>query len=343
MNILCVSDLHLDMQLHDLIDEIERREPSLILLAGDILSDTKGDDGKINQFASLLEYLRANEIYCCMISGNHDNELNMEDVEFADCLYAELEYDDIVNELTYGAFTEEISGQEVIFTGDRILSPHETTGLSDEVLRDSVRIAGVPFEFTHRLGKARQLGDVFDSKYDIVLAHANSRRRAWLFDIDTQFIVSGHFGTNAFELDGSMFVSIDRGNIVTIQPKVNSLRYNSERGSTKLRFRNTANTDTKIDLDQTQDRGDCDIIQDETDLYRSKRSQEVISIEETIEYESDENGSVRREDRLKKVVQAKRMIESEEHIDRRSVAEELLEEGVSRTQVKECIGRYEFL
>lgn len=290
MSILCVSDLHWAGperdNLEPLKSEIEEVDPSLILFAGDVISDSPASSYNHLKFTRLLSFLEDREIRSFTIQGNHDKHPNYDAVDQACWTYD---------------YADEISGEVVEYNG--------------------LKIVGIPFEYTNSLEKARQLGDEFPGTYDIVLGHAERRKRIWLFELDAPLVISGHFGEMLGEVGEQVFASMSTypEHRIMLQNGLEELIYGRETSSIRgdqERF------DTKVKLDT-----------------------------EGLEWVFEELGAggtplrslseANYLDHARELIYTKRKIESDVDLDIRAIVEDLLDSGVMKTHIREYLRYYD--
>lgn len=176
MKILLLSDISWrKTSLKALEKLISDNDPSLLLLAGDLVDNDKSVVGSAKEWSSLyklVDFLNENKIQTFFIRGNWDRT----------------PYDRLIDLTHQLPHVEEISGRIVTF--------------------NDVKILGVPFPFTNHLRTAKQLGERFSAPVDIVLAHAEFARRIWLFELKTKFVVTGHFDSQLCQIRDKTFISL---------------------------------------------------------------------------------------------------------------------------------------
>ena len=146
----------------------------LVIIAGDVTGDGSCGHGFHHAFMLFLSILEKLKISSCFISGNHDEHIYYDQVR----RYAEkLEY------------AHEISNTSISINGLNIL--------------------GVPYETTYSKSKIKNLLATYSGRYDIVVAHAQLKRRIRLFELDSKLIVTGHYDRKLFGYQGAVFVSLD--------------------------------------------------------------------------------------------------------------------------------------
>ena len=161
-----------------IIKVIKDEKPDGIFLLGDIIDDGSCHFSHENELYDVLKWINSKHINTFLIQGNHD-------------YYSEDEYKQLISKIEDFGYIHEISGKKAIF--------HELS------------ILGVPFETTDHLGMIKKF--VEENKhhnFDFVIAHSHYRRRIWLTDLPTKYIVTGHFGQGYhFSPEGRLLLSTD--------------------------------------------------------------------------------------------------------------------------------------
>lgn len=308
MLILCLSDIHWEMQekrivktgveedltvgvrdlniLKRLKTKIEEVSPSLVLFAGDVINDGGNREEHVTEFLELLDYLETIEIPSFTIPGNHDASSN---------------YEAVADHIRKLDFAKEIAESVVEFNGLTIL--------------------GLPYSYTHHLRRVRKISEEFPDKYDIVLAHAESSRRVWLFELDADYIITGHFGSQLCRIQNQVFASLQSypGTHIVLNPETGELSYVRPA---------TSNTGT-------DERYEVRVTDDELEWLSGDPEPDTP-------YSRGLNDSVFAE-RIEALISAKREIESVSAAQERETVEELLEIGIPKTHIREYIARYDFL
>jgi len=292
MEALVISDIQWELPNENIFGvlktEIDTIAPSLVLFAGDVINDGMNSEEHVAEFTDLLEHLEELEITSFTIPGNHDEYSNYEAVE--------ARIDDL-------AYAQEISGEVVEFNG--------------------VSVLGIPYSYTHRLGRARQLRDEFSGQYDLVVAHAESRRRIWLFNLDTRFIITGHFAERLFQVRDRVFVSMGASpsDMVLVNLKSDEVLYRRRTDSYQA----------------TQDRYEAEIelVEGELRWLRDEYEPDFVGSRPLQDFEYPE--------RLERLMWAKEAVEDVSEDEEREIIEELLEAGIPKTHIREYIQRYDFL
>lgn len=198
MNILVLSDLNWEPHLRSItksevlsfdpiqvsipryqrinryIKIIESEKADLVLFAGDVTGDGSCGHGFHLAFNLLLSILETKKIHSFFISGNHDDPKYYNQV---------IEFSKKLN------YTQEIDNKEVTFGGLKIL--------------------GIPYRTSKLKKKLNPLIAAHQNQYDIVLAHAQLKRRIRLFDIPCKYIFTGHYDRKLLIHRNSIFVALD--------------------------------------------------------------------------------------------------------------------------------------
>lgn len=182
MKIFAISDISWNrVYLQELTRQIEKIRPDLVLLAGDLVNDMLGiRDGEFfsadkywDDVYNLLAFLNERKIQTFYVRGNWDYSKKSEKV--LKLATKKLKY------------IEDISEKVVTHKGLRIL--------------------GVSYAFTNNLEEVKLLSEKFRKQVDIVLAHAEYKRRIWLFHLSTKLIVTGHFDSQLCQIQDKVFIS----------------------------------------------------------------------------------------------------------------------------------------
>jgi len=293
MEILCISDISWEEPDTDIVeelkDDIDSLGPSLLLFAGDIINDGWNKHEHVDEFIEILDYLEDFEISSFTISGNHDEYSN---------------YDAVIEKTECLEYAEEISGEAVEFNGLKIL--------------------GIPYSYTHSLRDVRDISEDFPGSYDIVLAHAEHRRRIWLFELDTDIILTGHSGSSMSQIQNRAFVTMYcyPNHYVTIEPDLEEITYTQSVSS----FR--------YNRDQYQTRFSVESGEIQYD-YSGDDSEIPFNVENL----TDSNYK----ERVQALVEAKSKVEEVGEAEEKEIVENLLDLGVPKTHIREYIHRYDFL
>lgn len=150
---------------------IDGISPDVVVFAGDNIYDSgsTGNVDDIKEFITVLSYLESKERYAIIIEGNHDNT-----------------YDN------YYKILKKIQNSQYIFE----------LSLKQKVIQ-GVHFWGVPY------GAERQEAELTKQNIDIVIAHPEYSNRTWLLDINTQFVVCGHFDNCLTDIQGQALVSLN--------------------------------------------------------------------------------------------------------------------------------------
>jgi hypothetical protein len=291
MTILCISDINWEIPdtdtLDTLITDIENAAPSLVLFGGDVINDGWNEQEHVREFTELLTRLEESETPSFTIEGNHD--------EYSS-------YNEVVRHIEGLNYAKEISGEVAEF--------------------EDLKVLGLPYSYTHSLRNTREISNEFPERYDIVLAHAESSRRVWLFELDASIILTGHFASILCQIQDQTFVSmggyprdsvlIEPGQEIVYRRRLESDRSNQEQYESRARWDNGV-------LVWERDEHDPDL-----HLKRMKEQSESA-------------------ERIERLLLAKERLEGSGVVEEREVVEELLEAGVPKTHIREYIGRYDFL
>jgi predicted phosphodiesterase len=180
--ILSLSDINWSpsykgTNVKELIGLVEQVNPTLVMLAGDLVDNDKG--GVRNQWfqywqeiSKFLNFLEDNKIRCYFVRGNWDEKP---------------EYNKLVQQ-NY-SFIEEIS--------EKIAEAN------------NVRTLGVSHAFTSTLTSIKKLRGLCTTDVDMVLAHADGTRgrRIWLFELPAKLIITGHFDQKLCLIRDKVFLS----------------------------------------------------------------------------------------------------------------------------------------
>lgn len=285
MKFFCVSDIYWEHPTIDIVErlrgQIDDIDPDAVLFAGDVIGDGRNEKKHPEEFMEVLSYLESQGVSSFIVQGNNDEVPA---------------YSKLKKEISVLSHATEISKKVVYFEGTKIL--------------------GVPFSYTNKLGDVRQIGDQFPESYDIVLAHAQKSRRIWLFELDTDLIITGHFSEELCQVKDKVFLSMDSYPEDSAVIKEDEISYN--------RFNPGLGVDTTTVS-----------IEEETKQIQNRKR-----VKESPGFQSLTNSSYSEQAEL--LLLAKEEIEqhgkNEEEVVRR-----LLARDIPKTHIKEYIGRYDFL
>jgi len=169
---------HVKENVQKIIKIIEDEKPDGIFLLGDIIDDGSCHFSHENELYDVLRWINSKVINTFLIQSNHD-------------YYSEDKYKQLISKIDDFDYIHEISEKRTIFK--------------------ELSILGVPFETTDHLGRIKKF--VEENKhhnFDFVIAHSHYRRRIWLTDLPTKYIVTGHFGQGYhFSPEGRLLLSTD--------------------------------------------------------------------------------------------------------------------------------------
>jgi len=170
------SDLALSRydSLRRYYDVITDEESDIVLFAGDVTGDGSCGRGFHYAFVLLLKLLEIDQISSAYISGNHDEE----------------GYYGLVNKFIADfTYTQEISNKIALINGLKIMGLNYYQSKSKRQLNSIISEA--------------------NESYDIVIAHSQLKRRVRLFEIETDYIFTGHYDRKLLYHDESVYVSLD--------------------------------------------------------------------------------------------------------------------------------------
>jgi|GEM_PF-3422710 len=153
---------------------IQEENADMVLFAGDVTGDGSCGHGFHYVFIMLLKLLENDKTLSAYISGNHDEE----------CYYR------LVNEYVEGLqYAQEISNQTAEILGLKVLGINYYQSKSKTQLKKVLTDAS--------------------EEYDIVLAHSQLKRRIRLFELNTDYIFTGHYDRKLLYHDSTAYVSLD--------------------------------------------------------------------------------------------------------------------------------------
>jgi predicted phosphodiesterase len=185
MKIFALSDIRWNaIRLEQLIERIRGLRPDVVLLAGDLVNDKFGSrDGRTfgaeeywDEVAGLLAFLSGSRIQTFFVRGNWDYSAKADRI--------------LRNATRRLRYVKDLSEQAANYRG--------------------VRFLGVSYAFANDLGKLKSLVRSSRQPVDIVLAHAEFKRRIWLFHLDAQLVITGHFDSQLSRVQNKVFISMDR-------------------------------------------------------------------------------------------------------------------------------------
>jgi len=235
-----------------------------------------------------------------------------------------LEY---LEELEISSFTiegnhDEYSNYEAVVQRTRELEYAKE--ISGEVAEfNGLKILGIPYSDTHGLRKARKLAEEFPEHYDIVLAHAETSRRIWLLELDAKFIVTGHVSEQLCKIQDHIFVSLSSfpSDRVIIDSDLDALLYRRHSNS----------------FSASQDRYEAEVRVENGGLVwlRDDHQEDSVSLRKLGDSDYPE--------RFEKLIAAKQRVSEVDEEEERKIIEELLDDGIPKTYIREYINRYNFL
>jgi 3',5'-cyclic AMP phosphodiesterase CpdA len=184
MRILAISDISWNsVYLRELTRKIERIHPDLVLLAGDLVNDMIGfRDGNIfsadkywDDVYELFNFLNERKLQTFYIRGNWDVSQKSNK-------------------------TLKLAAKKLPYVKDISETVEEFRGLT---------ILGLSYAFTNSLEGIRFFSEKFQRPLDLVLAHAEYKRRIWLCHLNTKLIITGHFDNQLCRIQDKVFISLD--------------------------------------------------------------------------------------------------------------------------------------
>ncbi|HZD43133.1 MAG TPA: metallophosphoesterase, partial [Methanomicrobiales archaeon] len=261
-------------------DMIDAIGPEVVVFAGDVIYDRCSTAGAdgTREFTELLRHLESDGKYALFIRGNNDNRFNS--------------YDELVQTFEDSDRIFEISARSAVIEG--------------------VRFMGVPY------GRERAMAESNEQSVDLLVAHAPYADRAWLFDIDAEIVVCGHYDYRIADVRGTAFVSLDCSPlshaVIDREGDVQTIEYCYNRSGRPCRIRGERSSD-HFDLDA----GDCD----------PQVARQITEGKGPVPY-----GVMI--DALKRAKEKMRYLSREEQA---LVLDRLLEIGVPRTHIEHYVGR----
>ena len=235
MNILVLSDLNWEPHLKSITESevlsfdpsrisilryqriyrylkiIEAEKADLVLFAGDVTGDGSCGHGFHHAFNLLLTLLEAKQIPSIFIAGNHDEPVYYKQVnEFSKTL----------------KYTQNINNTSTTINGLKIL--------------------GVSYYTSKSKRKLDAMIEASQNEYDIVLAHAQLKRRIRLFDIPTKYIFTGHYDRKLCTHRNKIFVALDND---SSEVSYALLQVNNN-GSDKIHYKIKPNDDVLFSLSE---------------------------------------------------------------------------------------------
>jgi calcineurin-like phosphoesterase family protein len=163
---------------------IEEAKPNIVLLAGDITGDGYCGHGFHKALFLLFCYLESIKTTTFFIIGNHDYPQKRGQPIFK-ATNPNFKY--ILEKIKGLKYIKYIAGQVVDYEG--------------------IKILGLDYQDTYN---KTTLQDLISKNHslDIVLAHCHSHRRIWLFDFDTDYVITGHWDQNIGLIENKAFISM---------------------------------------------------------------------------------------------------------------------------------------
>ncbi len=146
--------------------------PEIVLFAGDVTGDGSCGHGFHKAFSYLLEMLNLLNIHAIYIQGDHDEQ------QYMDYL------DEHIQELEY---------------------VHHISGIAATV--SGINILGLSYYHTHDKIWLKEYLNEEKRQFDIVLSHAELKRRTWLLELNPQWLITGHYDHKCTRISNSNFLS----------------------------------------------------------------------------------------------------------------------------------------
>ena len=176
MKIFILSDINWwgwSADLNALEEFVEEEQPNLIILAGDLVN-AGGPLSGWRSIQNFLSFVDEHRIHTFLIRGNWD-ETN--------------HYARMMKKFVSSVYVQDISDRLVIFGG--------------------ISFLGVPYSTTTDLQLIRSLKSRLHDPVDFVIAHAELKRRVWLFELNPKVFISGHSDVQLCQIRKTVFISID--------------------------------------------------------------------------------------------------------------------------------------
>ncbi len=174
---------------------VEKEQPDIILLAGDLTGDGSCGHGFQKAFMYFCLYLESLEIPSFMVQGDNDVD------EF---------YEELIPFIQGMQYVKECTGEICKVNG--------------------INILGLNFLQTNRKYVLKEHIEKYkDTQIDILFTHTPLKRRTKLFDFHAKNIITGHFDNKLFALEDSCFISLsndsDLISYCTIEMESDSTNY----------------------------------------------------------------------------------------------------------------------
>ncbi len=159
-------------RLKDYAELILETKPELILFAGDVTGDGSCGRGFHKAFLYLLTAIEMMGIHTLYVQGDHDEQRYINYLE---------------NRTSDFNYVHHISGRAVDICGLKIL--------------------GLSFFHTNHREDLKNFVATTRGEFDILLCHCPLKRRNWLFDLNCNYIVTGHFDHKCSFIRKKLFLS----------------------------------------------------------------------------------------------------------------------------------------
>jgi len=154
--------------------KIEEIAPSLVLIGGDLINDDNPPSFRfVKHLLKFFDFLNKKKTLCLIIEGNHD----------------EYFYHMVKKGIADLSFVREISNQVIEHKGLRIL--------------------GIPFSSTHKISDLKKIRERFPQQVDIILAHPEYSRRIFLFKLNANYIITGHYDRQLCQIQNKILIALN--------------------------------------------------------------------------------------------------------------------------------------
>ena len=154
-------------------DLVKFEKPDLVIFAGDVTGDGSCGHGFQNAFFYFLTLLQISGYQTLFIKGDNDLEQY---------------YSSVTDNISHLPLIQEISDKAIKVNGLKIL--------------------GIGFDTSADKKSLQSFLDIHVKKtYDIVLCHAQLKRRTVLMKLDCDCLITGHFDNKLFKMGSKVFLS----------------------------------------------------------------------------------------------------------------------------------------
>lgn len=150
---------------------VRETDPAIVVFAGDAAYDrcSRAEPNETDRFIGLLRHLVSAGRHCIVVEGNNDDSIG-----------------------TYNRVRDAAEASPYL---------HEVSSRTEAVC--GIRFLGVS------TGNERRVAGSTREAVDIVVAHAPTANRTWLFDLPAACIVTGHYGMLVGEIAGKAYIALD--------------------------------------------------------------------------------------------------------------------------------------